>query len=181
MLHTFYECWGTMAQAGHVCYSAVVCCGAHWRAAAQPVSVTTTDCVSVFRAISGARFLLALGHESRGLPESWLERGHVLTLPLHIESLGVAVCLGPACPWAQPCAYTDTSLRKGCPLLWTGLLFQQAKSWCCVGIVGGRCHHPRPSAGYVFTTRDWFERCLAARVAHCARRGWVVVGTPCRP
>jgi len=42
-------------------------------------------------AVTQDRFLLALGHESRGLPESWLERGHVLTLPLHIESLGVAV------------------------------------------------------------------------------------------
>jgi RNA methyltransferase, TrmH family len=35
-------------------------------------------------------FILALGHESRGLPEEWLERGTVITLPVHIESLGVA-------------------------------------------------------------------------------------------
>jgi tRNA G18 (ribose-2'-O)-methylase SpoU len=36
------------------------------------------------------RFLLALGHETRGLPEEWLHRGTVFTLPVHIESLGVA-------------------------------------------------------------------------------------------
>lgn len=35
-------------------------------------------------------FMLALGHESRGLPEEWLDRGHIITLPVHIESLGVA-------------------------------------------------------------------------------------------
>lgn len=35
-------------------------------------------------------WILALGHESRGLPEEWLERGTVITLPVHVESLGVA-------------------------------------------------------------------------------------------
>lgn len=37
------------------------------------------------------RFLLALGHETRGLSASWLERGRQVTLPLDFESLGVAV------------------------------------------------------------------------------------------
>ena len=40
--------------------------------------------------ISPFKFMLALGHETRGLPEVWLERGSVLTLPSQIESLGVA-------------------------------------------------------------------------------------------
>lgn len=35
-------------------------------------------------------WILALGHESRGLPDAWLERGTVITLPVHVESLGVA-------------------------------------------------------------------------------------------
>lgn len=37
------------------------------------------------------RFLLALGHETRGLPADWLHRGKQVTLPLDFESLGVAV------------------------------------------------------------------------------------------
>eukprot|EP00041_Stephanoeca_diplocostata_P027971 m.780705 g.780705 ORF g.780705 m.780705 type:complete len:425 (+) comp23283_c1_seq3:585-1859(+) len=37
------------------------------------------------------RFLLVLGHETRGVPRAWLERGRLLTIPVEVESLGAAV------------------------------------------------------------------------------------------
>lgn len=46
---------------------------------------------SVLHKINPDRFILALGHETRGLPPSWLDRGALATLPLSFESLGVAV------------------------------------------------------------------------------------------
>lgn len=40
--------------------------------------------------LASGRFLLAMGHETRGLPKQWLGRGHAVTIPVAIESLGVA-------------------------------------------------------------------------------------------
>lgn len=40
--------------------------------------------------VNPGRFMLALGHETRGLPDGWKNKGRKFTLAIHIESLGVA-------------------------------------------------------------------------------------------
>ena len=45
----------------------------------------------VLKKVDPERFLLALGHETRGLPSEWMTRGRRVTLALDFESLGVAV------------------------------------------------------------------------------------------